>query len=102
MSMDIQLDISHLAVLRSCVEQDKEWKYFGSTAGVSHWLSETEKLGLVNSDRKPTTLGRRLAKYLDLISAPAGRAYMWSTADVLVKRGRLYLGDTTNFYKDSR
>jgi hypothetical protein len=98
----LQLEISHLAILRSCVEGDKEWKYFGSTAGVSHWLSEAEELGLVNSDRKPTTLGRRLAKHLELLSAPAGRAYMWSTADVLVKRGRLYIGDTRNFYKDSR
>jgi hypothetical protein len=100
--MSIQLDISHLAILRSCVEQDKEWKYFGSTAGVSHWISETETLGLINSGRKPTTLGKRLAKHLSLLDAPSGRAYMWSTADVLVKRGRLYLGDTLNFYKDSR
>ncbi len=91
--VDIQLDIPHLAVLRSCVEGDNEWKYFGSTAGVSHWLSETEELGLINSDGKPTTLGKRLAKYLGLVEAPTGRAYMWPTADVLVTRGRIYLGD---------
>lgn len=90
--MDIQLDISHLAVLRSCVEKDKDWKYFGSTAGVSHWLNETEKLGLITAKRRPTKLGLALSVYLDLTKASTGRAYMWINADVLVNRSRLYLG----------
>jgi hypothetical protein len=90
--MNIQLDISHLAILRSCVEQDKEWKYFGSTACVGHWLSETEMLGLVNSNREPTKLGLSLSNYLDLTKASTGRAYMWLNADSLVKRSRLFLG----------
>lgn len=87
-----KLDISHLAILRSCVEKDTEWKYFGSTASVGHWLAETQRLGLVDESRAPTALGQDLAKYLRLTEAPSGRAYMWPTADALVARGSRYLG----------
>lgn len=86
-----KLDISHLAVLRSCVEQDQEWKYFGSTAGVGHWLSETQELRLVDEDRKPTQVGQALAKHLQLTKVPQGRAYLWPLSRELVMKARVYL-----------
>lgn len=89
-----KLDISHLAILRSCVEYDKNWVYFGSTAGVSHWLSETEELGLVDRNRKPTKLGLALSDHLKLTKASAGRAYMWFNSEYLVGEARLYLSNS--------
>ncbi len=89
----INVLIFHLAVLRSCVEGDKEWKYFGSTLGLRSWLDEVETLGLVTKKRAPTKLGSALSAHLSLTEAPAGRAYMWSNSEALVVSARKYLSD---------
>lgn len=96
--MDLnQLDLFHLAVLRSAVEGDENDSYFGSTANLRFWKEGAVALNLVSVentryyDVKATDLGTRLYIALDMKSLPKKRAYEWPNTKDLVKRAKSLL-----------
>ncbi len=81
--MSTDISIHNLAVLRAAVEGAHLGTYFGSWAGLQHWIGSTASLGLVDADGKPTPAGAAMATALDLSAQGSGRAYMWPKATQL-------------------
>lgn len=84
------VQIHNLAVLRAANEGKHLGAYFGSWTALNIWVTNTQTLGWIDADGKPTDHGVSIAMKLDLSSQGDGRAYMWRNAsDLVVKAEQL-------------
>jgi hypothetical protein len=87
------ITVHHLSVLRSVIEKDENFSYFGSTAALRYWVLDTEKLGLVVlSDKNdiytavPTDKGLKVAQDLELLKLPKTRHAYWTGLEARARK----------------
>lgn len=83
-----KIEIFNVAVLRAVFEGKNPGTYFGSLAGLKHWIDSTQNLGWINKKGKITSLGEATMWRLDFSKSGGGRAYLWPDYESVLRKAK--------------